>query len=249
MPQHFTTIVNECLAYIEVFSLSGLLDADECLALLAWLREEYEDYLLWHTSRTFSYPKARYNIDELEPYQVWEVCRFERVDLPRLIHVLRLPDYIWTRNRYFCDSREALVILLWRISHINKWSYGIDKFHRSISALCEIVYWMLDHITTRFAHLLQLPAYFCEPARVREYATAIYTKGAPLSNCAFFIDGKRQRIAKPSVLQQTMYSGKDKMHCCVWQNVVTPGGLIVHQHGPCEGRMPDSWIANLMILD
>ena len=52
MPKHFKTTICEYLVIVDGMHASGSFEDDECLLLYHWIREEWEDYLLWHTART-----------------------------------------------------------------------------------------------------------------------------------------------------------------------------------------------------
>ncbi len=140
------------------------------------------------------------------------------------------------------SCEEALLVLLWRISHVERWIDGVPLFGRCIAALSLIVHRLLRHIVETFGHLLLLNPYFTQPHRLRAYADAVFLRGCPLGNCAFFLDATVRPIAMPTVGQQTMYCGKDHVHAIKYQNLIAPNGLIVHQHGPEEGRHHDMHI-------
>ena len=46
-----------------------------------------------------------------------------------------------------------------------------------------------------------------------QFTSAIQAKGAPLSQCIGFIDGKIRLIAQLAVNQRIMFSGHKRVHC------------------------------------
>ena len=102
--------------------------------------------------------------------------------------------------------------------------------------------YLLQHMVTRFGHLLKLPAYFTEPERLRRYADAVWSRGSRFGNCVGFIDGTLRQIARPSKNQRGVYSGHKKVHGIKFQSVIFADGMIVEQYGPYEGRRSDPWM-------
>ena len=77
--------------------------------------------------------------------------------------------------------------------------------------------------------------------RADEYALAIEDKGGGLDNCVGFIDGTVLSIARPkgNMAQKVVYRGHKRKHALKFQALNTPDGLIMHLHGPVEGRRHD----------
>lgn len=62
-----------------------------------------------------------------------------------------------------------------------------------------------------------------------------------LDNCVGFIDGLIIGIARPRDCedQHVAYNGHKGKHALKYQAVTTPNSLIIHAHGPMEGRRHD----------
>ena len=57
-------------------------------------------------------------------------------------------------------------------------------------------------------------------------------------------------IARPTRDQESVYNGKDKVHCLKWQGFTLPDGIIANFYGPTEGRLHDaSLLRESHILD
>jgi nuclease HARBI1 len=77
--------------------------------------------------------------------------------------------------------------------------------------------------------------------RASEYANAVFEKVGALPNCVGFIDGTVIGISRPGDLeeQRVLYNGHKRKHALKFQAVTSPDGLILHAHGPMEGRRHD----------
>ena len=78
--------------------------------------------------------------------------------------------------------------------------------------------------------------------RAELYASCVFKKGAPLPNCAGFIDGTALQIARQIRGQEAVYSGHKRLHFLNFQIITIPDGLIFHFFGPIEGRRDDMTI-------
>lgn len=82
------------------------------------------------------------------------------------------------------------------------------------------------------------------PDVLRRFAEAVHASGAALDNCIGFIDGTVRAVARPSRHQRMVYNGHKRKHAVKFQAVTTPDGLIVHLHGPHEGKVHDATMLN-----
>lgn len=62
-----------------------------------------------------------------------------------------------------------------------------------------------------------------------------------LDNCVGFIDGTAIGIARPDDggLQRVVYNGTKRKHALKFQAVTTATVIVLHVHGPVEGRRHD----------
>ncbi|CAB3979801.1 Hypothetical predicted protein [Paramuricea clavata] len=74
------------------------------------------------------------------------------------------------------------------------------------------------------------------------YCEAVHRKGAALDNCWGFVDGPVRPICRPGKYQRQVYNGHKRVHALKYQSVVAANGLIVHMHGPVEGKRHDARI-------
>lgn len=79
---------------------------------------------------------------------------------------------------------------------------------------------------------------------LREFAAAVHATGAALPNCVAFIDGTVRAVARPSRHQRQVYNGHKRKHSIKYQALSTPDGIIVHLHGPHEGKTHDATMLN-----
>ncbi|CAN0212602.1 unnamed protein product, partial [Discosporangium mesarthrocarpum] len=52
--------------------------------------------------------------------ECWNLFRFRAYDIPALVHVLGIPEYVVTENRRRYTSEEALLILMLRLRFPNR---------------------------------------------------------------------------------------------------------------------------------
>ena len=65
-------------------------------------------------------------------------------------------------------------------------------FGRCKSQLSRIINWMFVFISENFGHLMEnTNMFWLEPEYLQMYSNAISAKGAALTNCVGFIDGKK----------------------------------------------------------
>ena len=75
---------------------------------------------------------------------------------------------------------------------------------------------------------------------LKNYAAAIHSKGATLSNCWGFVDSTVRPVCRPRQNQRTLYNGHKRVHSIKFQSVVAPNGMIANLFGPVEGKRHDS---------
>ena len=152
--------------------------------LVKTLLEEIQQRTMLFPPQTFQrYPRLNFaNLTEHE-HEDW--FRFKQKDMELLCTELKIPADFKTPSRFRCTAVEAMHIFLWRLSFPNKWSFGVKVFGRGRSALSEINTYMINHVSTSFGHLLNLPQYYRDPKRLRAFADAIHGKGFLIYNCNF----------------------------------------------------------------
>ncbi len=185
----------------------------------------------------------RFDLDDLSDMQVWYYMRFERADLPRLQHALRIPDEVRTSLGTVSSGLEALCLVLMRLAYPCRWIQLVPHFGRSITHLTTLFNEMITFLDTTWrVQLLTWPQMFRTPAFLQQCAAVIAASGAPLQNCVGFLDATIHGVAKPGVAEASVYSGYKKRHCMKYQHLVLPNGLVVHEYGPHEGRRSDSFV-------
>lgn len=188
----------------------------------------------------------RFDFDRLSDHECRMWFRFRKQDVAPLAEALGLPEIVHTGpdTRYTAGRVEAMCILLWRLSYANKWDHAIPVFGRCVSSMSQIVHWLLNFIINvqRFGRLLEFPAYYSEPARLRHFADRIYAKSGMLSNCVGFIDGTLRKTCRPKYFQRIFYNGHKRHHGLKWQAIVSADGIISDLRGPFEGRHTDAYM-------
>ena len=121
--------------------MEGDIDEEEYLLLI----EEFDNA---------SMKQSRFPYEEYDPFD-WNaldelVCktefRFEKNDVPRLLHVLQIPVVISIERCNACPGIEALCILLKRFTYPVRYCDMVPLFGRSVPELCRIVHYMVNLI-------------------------------------------------------------------------------------------------------
>ena len=94
----------------------------------------------------------------------------------------------------------------------------------------------------RWGHLLHFDPNRLTREKLAEFARVNRDFGCPLDLVVGFIDGTLQEVARPVTNQRLIYNGWKRMHCLKYHAVVTPDGIIIHLHGPVEGRRHDQTV-------
>eukprot|EP00045_Choanoeca_perplexa_P000822 m.16435 g.16435 ORF g.16435 m.16435 type:complete len:214 (-) comp10565_c0_seq1:110-751(-) len=82
---------------------------------------------------------------------------FAKAEIPGLVLALRIPSWIITPEGYHMGSTEAVCVTLRRLTRQDSWPKVKDTFpHRCQTHLKSIFYFVMDHISREFGHLLSL---------------------------------------------------------------------------------------------
>lgn len=167
--------------------------------------------------------------------------RFFAFEILELVIALDIPDPFITRNRYNFPAVEALSLLLARFRSGNDLFEICSRYDRCESSLSEVINELSEYLDERWKHLLDCDRDgILHPDQLAIYAAAIAAHGAPLHNCAAFLDCTLRRNTRPILGQAACYSGYKKCHMLKYQALMIPNGLIAHLAGPYEGRRNDN---------
>ncbi|KZV95583.1 hypothetical protein EXIGLDRAFT_610471, partial [Exidia glandulosa HHB12029] len=137
---------------------------------------------------------------------------------------------------------EAFLMLLRRLSEPARLSDIELMFGWERSRVSRMATTVARTLWRRWKHLLQGDTARLTPAKLSEFARIVYDKGAPLTNCWAFLDGRRKRHLRPVRNQRICYNGWVRGHCEAYQSLDTPDGMHVHIYGPVEGRRHDQTV-------
>ena len=114
------------------------------------------------------------------------------------------------------------------------------RFGRSVPELSMISNKVMNLVYENFHHKLRdFNQPWLAPNKLKEYADAIFAKGAAIDFCWGFIDGTVRPICRPGENQRVVYNGHKRVHALKFQSIVAPNGLIANLYGPMEGRRHD----------
>ena len=173
------------------------------------------------------------NLDDLSMEQFYSFFRFQRKDIPRLRDVFSLPTRSVCPFGTRVSVTEGVLILLRRLSYLNRLDDMKPLFSRSKSELSYISNTVLGCLyRTHSSKFSDLHQSWMDEEHLRLYADAISDIGGPLPNCWGFIDGTVRPICRPSENQKLVYSGHKRVHSLKFQSFVIPNGLIANKNSP-----------------
>ena len=198
--------------------------------------EEFVVLYNYYESKNPNFNYEKYEPFCLESYNS-EECKeefcVEKVDIPRLVEALQLPETLVCQQRSICSGTEALCLLLKRMAYPCRYSDMIPHFPRPVSVLSLITNNTLDFLYETHGHLVtEWNQILLNPPALQSYADSITSKGSPLSNCFGFIDGTVRPISRPGHAQRVVYNGHKRVHALKFQSVALPNGLVGNIFGP-----------------
>lgn len=181
-------------------------------------------------------------LHEINTFDFRQYFRFSREEVRKIISCLRLPDVIVTpHHKDRVQSFEAVCIVLRRLSYPNRLFDLQNQFGRHESALCRIFYCTMSLIVEKVKRGILF--YNATIDDLNLFARAYNAKGVP--NCLRLfavVDAKKHQICRPSIHQQSMYSGHKKVHCVKYQTLEAPNGLFLHCSQGDDGRRGDAYV-------
>jgi hypothetical protein len=174
-----------------------------------------------------------------------EHFRFTVEEMKDICRLLDIPDYICTSENDVCESVEGLALLLRRMAYPCRWCDLKTIFGRSEAWLSRVFHHMLDLVYDRFGTLVEFSAE--KLVRLEDdlphFANAIAKNGSPIPNCIGFIDGTSFETCRPSIGQQSIFSGHKRVHGLHFLSIMLPNGIIGCMLGPYEGRHTDAYLS------
>eukprot|EP00171_Calliarthron_tuberculosum_P002573 IDg2573t1 len=224
----------------------GLLSSTPALVGVAgrMLEEERELGLQLARRNRISVSNFSFNFNALSDGDALREFRFRKQHVLDMVCVLDWPEgrTHTRRNRFSVTPLLSTCVILRRMATPARWKDLEYLFGKHASQLSE-VFWeamevflesRLNLITSSIDHTFM-------STRAPQYAESVYQKTNALQNCVGFIDGTVIGIARPKgfEVQRVAYNGHKRKHALKYQAISTPDGLILHVHGPTEGRRHD----------
>jgi hypothetical protein len=184
------------MSWMLASTLTGALDVDAGCFLFMNAAILVAEYFTTHPPKNFT-PHERMNFDGMTDHEFKDSFRFTKEEVNLLCDELDLPEEMRDTGRNVFSGREALCILLWRLSYANKWSQAVKIFGRRSTGALSMVFMpkvarsrpqaatmMMDLIIARFGHLVEgLPHRYRNQRQMRQFGDAIRAIGLPISNC------------------------------------------------------------------
>jgi len=158
--------------------------------------------------------------------------------LPHVVEALEVPEQIETDGEHIFSGEEAVLLLLRRFRSTDPLRSMTWETGRSISAISEIVWYMVEHIHSNFPHLIDERSFTSWAPHFHEFADAFENKGIPIPNLIGFIDGKLWPVCKPGMYQHVLYSGHKRIHGLKTQGLIFPNGAKRECVEPCCTQPP-----------
>lgn len=119
--------------------------------------------------------------------------RFERADIARLAHALRLPDKISATSRHTASGVDVLLYLLYRYGKGHELLDAEDFFQRDESTIGRLIAVLEDYLYQHGKDILSgFHPMLENPYRMLYYTNCVEQKGCPVQNVWAFIDGEPQ---------------------------------------------------------
>ena len=145
-------------------------------------------------------------------------------ELQTVVDALEVPSGIRTTGGHVFPGEEAVLLLLRRFRSTDPLLSLTCETGRSISAISEVVTFMVEHITTTFPHLVDERSFEGYKSMFGEFADAFSEFGLPIDNLIGFIDGKLWPVCRPGEYQHVLYSGHKRTHGLKMQGIVFANG-------------------------
>ena len=183
----------------------------------------------------------KFDLDNLSDDECCVNFRFVKKHIYQLQEALEIPEEFVCYNNVTIDGLEALCIILKRYAYPCRYYDLVPIFARPVPQLCIITNQVTNFIFDRWANLLRtLNQNWLRPAKLEEFANAVYNKCNAVNNCWGFVNETVKAICRPDVNQPVVYNGHKRVHAIKFQCVATPSGMIASLYGPVEGRRHDS---------
>jgi len=115
--------------------------------------------------------------------------RFDVEDIILLCEEMHFPDTVTLSNNAVCTGMMTLCVFLRRLAYPCRLVELVQLFGCSTSTLSLSFSYSLQHIYSRYKHLVESIRLPCLTPRLAEFARSVHAKGAQLTNCVMFIDG------------------------------------------------------------
>ena len=117
----------------------------------------------------------------------------------------------------------------------------VPRFARPVSQLCMISNLVMDHIYTRWNHLLStFNQAWLSAENLQRFCIAVFQKSGASHNCFGLVDGTVRPVSRPGEKQRVLNNGHKKIHAIKFQSVAVPNGLVANLYGPIEGKRHDN---------
>ena len=166
--------------------------------------------------------------------------RFGADEIHRLSEALRIPHVFVAHDRVKCSGKEALCIMLRRMTFPCRWVELSAMFGRSRAFMSVVVNSLLRFIHNEFSTILTLDSRRLSVTNLRAYSQAVRNQGGPDIPVFGFIDGTFNSVCRPTDYQRAFYSGHKKAHGIKFITICTPDGLTQHLYGPDIGSVHDA---------
>ena len=175
----------------------------------------------------------RFNLDDMEETECYREFRVRKLDIPRLVEVLRLQEGLSCHQRIRAGTIEGLCMVLRRLSYPCRYSDMIHLFGRAVPEISMITNHFEDWIyENHHRKITEWNAELLSQGKLQLYADAVAAKGAALTNCFGSVDGTVRPICRPGVNQKIVYNGHKRGHALKFELATLPNGLVAHLYGP-----------------
>ena len=212
---------------------------------------------LWDTSEIEETPDKRRTIESFSEADCYNYFETRKEDLPRLLHVLRIPYSIVLPNQSHMLGETCMLRALYELVSGNDQYYAVEIFGKDQPTQSRALTWFIDHVFYTLSWVVTNNLdWWYESGLLHRSMEAIKAKcsGNDLFSTCAFIDCNCLECSRPGggphaegpdaerwdpTIQRSFYNGWKSVHGLKHQTVDCAFGMTVDLHGPYSLRRND----------
>ena len=180
-----------------------------------------------------------FDLDKWQDKEALFWFRFTVAELYLIAEELQVPEFIVTKARDRALGIDVLAMLCMKFAWPRRLGEMLFLFGTCISRISRLIQKLRVYLYQTYSPRMRNPR--CVHPDDMEIFGAAIEKKCGHKGIFSFIDGTVRPICKPELLQNILYSGKNRQHSLKYQIVCTPDGIMRHVSGPWPGSRHDQY--------